>query len=116
MTSEQKKAFMKSTVVPTMKVVFQELDATRHAQFGCKTCHGADGAKNDFKMPNPELPKLGPPGSHKGDPKVAKFMKERVMPTLAKTLGVSTFDPATHEGFGCLGCHTVEGHEGHEGK
>ena len=38
MATEQKVAFMKANVVPNLKPVFQSADATRYADFGCKTC------------------------------------------------------------------------------
>lgn len=53
MSHEQRIAFMKETVVPTMKPLFQEYDAKRYGEFNCKTCHGAGAADGSFKMPTP---------------------------------------------------------------
>lgn len=119
MSHEQRIAFMKETVVPTMKPLFQEYDAKRYGEFNCKTCHGAGAADGSFKMPNPALPVL--PGSKDKfmafakDPKNApgvKFMAEKVKPTMAKLLKEPEFDPKTNQGeFGCQACHAIEGGE-----
>jgi hypothetical protein len=41
-------------------------------------------------------------------PELSKFMAEKVSPTMADTLGLPHFNPETHEGFGCGGCHTID--------
>ncbi len=41
-------------------------------------------------------------------PEVAKFMAENVEPEMASTLGMKPYDAATHQGFGCSGCHTID--------
>ena len=40
-------------------------------------------------------------------PEISKFMAEQVVPHMATAMGMKPFDPATKEGFGCGGCHTV---------
>ena len=116
MNREQRAAFMKQTVVPTMKPLFQEYDPKRFGEFNCKTCHGAGVADGSFKMPNPALPVLPAPDKFMAfakDPKnqaALKFMAEKVKPTMAKLLQKSEFDPSTNQGeFGCHACHTVQG-------
>jgi hypothetical protein len=107
LTKEQKAAFMKAHVAPRMAKVFQEANAEKYANFDCKTCHGPD-----FKLPKDHLPKL----TMKKDkmtaftekPDVSKFMAEKVVPEMASILGMQPFDPKTKQGFGCMGCHTVE--------
>src|SRR4051794_39313052 len=55
----QKIQFMTEKVVPAMEPLFKAHDAKDFADFGCKTCHDPKAiAKDEFKMPNPELPKL----------------------------------------------------------
>jgi hypothetical protein len=40
-------------------------------------------------------------------PAIMKFMGEQVVPAMATAMGEPPFDPATHKGFGCGGCHAV---------
>lgn len=104
-TKEQKVAFMKTHVSPRMAKVFQAGDAKRHAEFGCKTCHGAG------KAPQEHLPKLtmkdGKLTCFAEKPDVSKFMAEKVVPEMAAAMGQKPYDPATHQGFGCGGCHAI---------
>ncbi|MEI9949128.1 MAG: hypothetical protein WDO74_09135 [Pseudomonadota bacterium] len=107
MTKDQEVAFMKKNVVPEMGPVFKAYDAKRYAEFSCKTCHGPK-----FKLPKDFLPKLtfkdGKLISPADEPELAKFMAEQVLPHMATAMGMKPFDPATHTGFGCGGCHTVQ--------
>jgi len=107
MSKDAAAAFMKKNVVPDMEPVFKGQDAKRYAKFGCKTCHGPA-----FKVPKDFLPKLtfkdGKITSFADKPEMSKFMAEKVVPAMATAMGMKPFDPATHEGFGCGGCHTVK--------
>lgn len=108
----EKKMHMKTVVMPKMTSLFQSFDAKKFDNVTCVTCHGK-GAKNGmFVMPNPDLPKLSAANGFKKhmekDPAMTKFMMEKVVGTMAGTLGVPAYDPATHQGFGCGGCHTTE--------
>lgn len=107
MTKDQKVAFMKAHVVPRMSKVFQAADAKKYAEFGCKTCHGPQ-----YKDPQVFLPKLqmkdGKITAFETKPQLAKFMAEKVTPEMAAAMGQKPYDPATKQGFGCGGCHTVE--------
>jgi hypothetical protein len=107
MTKDQQVAFMKKNVVPEMGPLFKAYDAKRYAEFGCKTCHGPK-----FQLPKDFLPKLtfkdGKLASPADEPQLAKFMGEQVAPHMAAALGLKPFDMATHTGFGCGGCHTVQ--------
>jgi len=110
LTHEERLAYMKSTVMPKMKSEFAAFDAKDFGDMNCATCHG-DGAKDkSFKMPNPKLPKL--PTTEEGfkklseeHPDAVKFMRTKVVPDMAALLGVSPYDPKTHQGFGCFQCH-----------
>lgn len=101
-------AFMREHVVPAMRPVFRAASATRYADFDCITCHGPA-----FKAPQEVLPKLtmkdGNLTAFAEQPDVAKFMAEQVVPNMAKALGQPPFDMKTGQGFGCTGCHAVEG-------
>lgn len=107
LSKEEKSAIMKNKVVPTMKPVFQSANATRYAEFGCKTCHGPE-----YKSPHEFLPKLtmkdGKLTAFAEKPEVAKFMAETVVPKMAGAMGLPPYDMKTQQGFGCGGCHTIE--------
>ena len=118
MSSDQRMAFMKLTVLPTMKKTFQDFDAQKFAGMNCKTCHGKGAEDGSFEMPNPDLPRLPKPESFAAfasDPKHApwvKFMIEKVEPDTAKLLEMTPFDPKTNTGdFSCHACHMSEGEE-----
>jgi hypothetical protein len=106
-TKDQKAAFMKAKVVPAMAPIFQASDPKAYADFGCKTCHGPE-----YKLPVQYLPELTLKGGQltafAEDPEVSKFMAEEVVPNMAKLLGKPAYNPETHEGFGCMGCHGVD--------
>jgi hypothetical protein len=103
----QKAAFMNANVSPRLGKVFKEYDGARYAEFGCKTCHGPNKQE-----PKDFLPKLTMKGgkitAFEEKPAVAKFMATKVTPEMAAVLGKPAYDPATHQGFGCGGCHTIE--------
>jgi hypothetical protein len=107
MTKDQQMAFMKKNILPAMGPVFQAHDATKYADFSCKTCHGPE-----YKNPHDYLPKLtmkdGKMTAFAEKPEIAKFMVESVSPKMADAMGLPHFDMKTHQGFGCGGCHTVE--------
>jgi len=103
----QQGAFMKANVVPAMAPAFKAHDATKYADFGCKTCHG-----HPFADPHDFLPHLtfsgGAITQFKDKPEMSKWMHEVVEPTMAKAMGQQPYDMKTNTGFGCKGCHTVD--------
>ncbi len=111
MNHEQKIDFMKTSVMPTMKAMFQEFAPDHYAEFGCDTCHGEGAADGSFEMPNPQLFPLteayfgAPPAEHQA---VLQFMGEKVKPTMANLLGESEWSPENPEGFGCWSCHPAQ--------
>jgi hypothetical protein len=117
MNHDQRLAFMKGTVVPHMKDLFQAFDAAEFAEFDCTTCHGSGVKDGSFKMPSADLPVL--PGTEEAFKEYAqegdhqrwvKFMIEQVEPEMAKLLQETPFDPATGQGeFSCANCHTFQG-------
>ena len=99
---------MKTVVQPEMGKVFQEYDGKRYGDFGCATCHGPK--KQDPHMALPPLVLSGD-GFQKltaAKPAIMKFMTEKVAPAMAASMRQKPFDPATHTGFGCGGCHKVQ--------
>jgi mono/diheme cytochrome c family protein len=107
LTKDQQIAFMKKNVVGPMGDVFKANQPAKYADFSCKTCHGPDA-----KDPKEYLPKLtfkdGKMTAFAEKPEVAKFMATAVTPAMAHAMGAQPFDPQTHQGFGCNGCHTVD--------
>ena len=115
MDENAKKAYMKKTVLPTMKKLFVAVDKKHYSSMNCQTCHGEKASERKFKMPAPELPKLPQPTDRAGfmalqekKPAAAKFMGTEVKPTMAALLGKTEWSPTTPDGFGCYGCHTKE--------
>ena len=112
MNQDQKKSFMRHTVMPAMKAKFQAFDGTKYAEFGCKTCHGAGAEDGSYEMPNGDLPKLDFANMDKLDAdkqKIAEFMGTEVKPTMAALLKQPEYTPENPKGFGCLECHTMVG-------
>ena len=107
MPMDQQIAYMKANVLPRMSKTFQAHDAQRYAGMTCKTCHGPNN-----KPPKEFLPKLamkdGKMAAFAEKPEVAKFMAEKIVPEMAAAMGKKPYAPATHQGFGCGGCHTIE--------
>jgi hypothetical protein len=107
LSKEQQAAYMKTKVMPAMTPVFKGHDATKYADFGCKTCHG-----HPFQDPHDFLPHLtfsgGALTQFKDKPEISKWMHEQVEPGMAVAMGQQPYDMKTNTGFGCKGCHTVD--------
>lgn len=106
---DKKVEVMMTKVVPNVGKDFKDFDGKRFEKFGCATCHGPK--KN--QDPHAVLPKLtlsngGFEKMQKMKPDMVKFMSEKVTPDMAAAMGEKPFDPATHTGFGCGGCHEVK--------
>lgn len=105
---DEKRDFMKAHVLPEMKVAFQGYSEERWGGFNCKSCHGDPWQDH----PKDALPKLKLEGGDFDVPEdekpIVAFMKSEVVPKMAALFGQKPFDPATGEGFGCGGCHTVD--------
>jgi len=115
MSVADKKKYMKATVLPTMKKLFQDFDAKTYKKFTCATCHGDGATDGKFKMPNAKLPKLPAPGNRDAfmalqqkKPEAVKFMGTVVKPKVAELLGLPEWSPQNMKGFGCYQCHTNE--------
>jgi hypothetical protein len=112
MTGSQKSVFMEKRVVPKMGTLFSQFDAKDFSKVTCQTCHGARAKSGDFKMPNADLPKLSPADKFKkhfdAKPEMTKFMMEKVVPEMADLLSTQPYNPETHQGFGCFGCHVED--------
>lgn len=113
MSKVERKQYMKDVIMPKMKPLFQTFDPKHFADFKCVTCHGNGARTGEFKMPNPQLPKL--PATREGwdslntsKAKTMEFMSKTIKPTMADLLGMKPYDMKTNTGFGCGNCHTSE--------
>lgn len=107
----ERRAHMVQHVLPAATDLFTSWRAEHYADFGCETCHGADAASREFRMPNPAIITLYPTGTV-GQEEVlheyteaCTFMYSRLVPAMQTLLAAPEFDPATHEGFTCFSCH-----------
>lgn len=111
MSKSDRNDYMVGKVLPIMKETFQHFDPLAFKKVECATCHGKDAKRVKFKMPNPALPKIAPPGTpgwadvQHDHPRMVHFMKATVTDRMAKLLGLDTYDPKTGKGFGCNSCH-----------
>lgn len=111
MSHEERKAYMRDVIVPTLSELFIAFDPEAHRGFGCRTCHGPDARERNYAMPNGDLFALYPTGSPeqkrtvKEREEAARFMFNAVTPTMRKLLGQGRFDRSTGEGFSCFRCH-----------
>ncbi len=112
MTHDQRKAYMKDVIMPKIKPIFVQFDAKKFRDMKCATCHGEGAHNGQFKMPNPELPKL--PNTRalfqklvRDKPQWMEFMDKTVKPSMANLLSMPLFDPKTGKGFSCGNCHTT---------
>ncbi len=110
---DQRLAYMRDVVVPTMRPLFQEFDSALYADFACATCHGAGFAESGYDMPGgpPDLSFSKFPYHTSGDAREASygvFMRDEVLPTMVDLLDEEPFELSTGEGFSCSGCHVIE--------
>ena len=113
MSKAERKQYMKEVVLPKLKPIMHAFDPdSAFKDVTCKTCHGMGARNGQFKMPNPELPKL--PKTREGfeklmkeKPRMMEFMGKTLKPSMASLLNMPQFDPKTGTGFGCGNCHTT---------
>lgn len=109
MNVEQRKAHMKSEVLPRATKIFQEWRPERYAKTDCTLCHGTGDYTGNYNMPTAHLPRLsgelllGPERAK--HPDTTKIKLNRLVPEIASALGVKTFSLITRRGFGCYSCH-----------
>jgi hypothetical protein len=115
MTHEERGHYMAEVVVPEMRTIFQEHDATRYADFGCATCHGANAHEVAFHMPNGlhPLDHAAIMATFQSSDPSATWMTQRVWPRMASLIGEPQFDPQTSVGFRCTNCHADGEPAGH---
>ncbi len=94
---EERHDAMTFRVLPNMARLFQRFQGKPVPDMTCRTCHGADAEQVAYAMPR-GLPPLDP-AHMPPDDRVARFMKDEVVPTMADLLGV---DRAR---LSCFDCH-----------
>jgi len=110
MSFDERKEYMKTVVMPTMKAEFVAFDSTRFTAMNCRTCHGSGVKAGDFKMPNSRIPKLHMnfEEMQRDNPHYMEFMGKVVKPKMAALLGVQPYSHENPTGFGCQSCHMFE--------
>ncbi len=118
MNYDQRREFMKKTVMPKMKPIFKDFDRKMFAEFTCETCHGKGASDRKYKMPSPDIhPLPSTPEAFQAKlkteptwPKWTKFMGEKVEPAMAGLLSMPVFDPKnpSKDAFSCAACHKLE--------
>ncbi len=97
LTWEERHDTMTWSLLPAMMPVFQKTFATALPKLNCRTCHGQDAERVQYRMPN-GLPALDP--AHLPTGHVADAMRNEVTPLLTQILG----KPET-----CFSCHPSTG-------
>jgi len=109
MNVDQRKAHMKSAVLPRAAELFQAWRPGRFASPDCGLCHGPDAKTGKYQMPTPHLPRLsgrlllGP--EFEAHPQTTRLKLDRLVPLMAGALGKKPFSIVTRRGFGCYSCH-----------
>ena len=109
MNLEQRKAHMKSEVLPRASAVFRTWRPERFDQVKCSLCHGKNAKTGNFKMPTAHLPRLsgelllGPEFAQ--HPDTTRLKLDQLVPEMADALGLKPFSIVTRSGFGCYSCH-----------
>jgi hypothetical protein len=109
-TRQQRLEFMGKVVYPRMRQLFRTYDPEQYEGFRCQTCHGDDMEKRNYAMPNSlySLPEADPMKEAESyDPRIAKFMADQVLPTMAEMLGIPAGSKSA-VGFSCFNCHPKE--------
>ena len=109
MNRPQRKAHMRTVVLPAAAAVFRDWRPERYSEADCTLCHGEAALWEDFDMPTAHLPRLsgalllGP--EFKKHPVTTRLKLDRLVPAMSEALGVRSFSLITRRGFGCYSCH-----------
>lgn len=109
MTIDQRKAHMKTVVVPRAAAIFRTWRPARYATVECNLCHGIGVHYDNFRMPSGHLPRLSGDlllgTERRKHPKTTQLKLDRLVPEMADALGLKSFSLITRRGFGCYSCH-----------
>lgn len=109
MSIDQRKAHMRSAVLPVAADIFSAWRPERFARVDCTLCHGRGVQSGNFHMPTAHLPRLsgelllGP--EFRKYPDTTRLKLNRLVPEIAEALGLKKFSIITRTGFGCYSCH-----------
>ena len=98
---KQREQFMHDVVVPAMRPIF----ASHVSDFRCRTCHGPSADGGDYRMPNPDLPRLDFHDLSPFKQADIDWMMKDVKPAMAKLLRMPEMSREVPDGFGCESCH-----------
>jgi hypothetical protein len=109
MSLDQRKAHMKTVVLPQAAELFGSWRPERFATVDCRLCHGENARAGRFQMPTAHLPRLsgelllGP--EFEKYPETTRLKLDRLVPMMRAALGKKKFNLITRRGFGCYSCH-----------
>jgi hypothetical protein len=109
MNTPQRKAHMRTVILPLAANVFQAWRPERYAEVDCTLCHGDGAHWDNFQMPTDHLPRLsgalllGP--EFEKHPDTTRLKLDHLVPEMARALGLKPFSLFTRRGFGCYSCH-----------
>ncbi|WP_157595827.1 hypothetical protein [Plesiocystis pacifica] len=112
MDTQWKSAWMAACMVPTIAPIMQGIDPVLYENFSCADCHGDDLGGGTFAMP--ATTPISFADAANWDPAYIDGMTfmgpmAEVADTAAATLGYEPFSMDNPDGFGCGGCHVIEG-------
>lgn len=111
---EQRHSRMTFVIHPSMMERFQAFYKTDAPELTCRSCHGENPERALYKLSNSTLVDLDPAKVEKlyeSDAVLTaeqRFKRDNITPTMARLLGVPSYDSETGLGFSCFGCHSID--------